>query len=91
MKNRIKAAIAAAGIAALAAFCFVQTNNQTEDLFERNVEALAADELIPIDHVLCFMRVAEGYDPQLYLEVRRCSDCTLVKTSTANTPSDCML
>ena len=47
MKNRIKAAIAAAGIAALAAFCFVQTNNQTEDLFEKNVEALADRELCP--------------------------------------------
>ncbi|MBR1573641.1 MAG: hypothetical protein IJ652_02195 [Bacteroidales bacterium] len=44
MKNRIKAAIAAAGIAALAAVCFVQTNNQTEDLFEKNVEALARGE-----------------------------------------------
>ncbi|MBR1573637.1 MAG: hypothetical protein IJ652_02175 [Bacteroidales bacterium] len=44
MKTRIVETITAAGIAALAAFCFVQTNDQTEDLFEKNVEVLADEE-----------------------------------------------
>ena len=89
MNTRIKAVMAAIGIAALAIVCLIKTNHQTEDLFEKNVEVLASTEHIPTDLVSCFMHVAEGYDPQLYLEVNRCSDCTMIKTSAANTPSNC--
>ena len=44
MNTRIKAALAAAGIVALATVCLIRTNNHADDLFEKNVEALAKTE-----------------------------------------------
>ena len=60
-----------------------------DDVFESNVEALSRDEFGPA--VPCFLNVADSYDPELYIETRKCSDCSIVKTSYVENQSTCNL
>lgn len=73
---------------------------QEDEVFELNLRALAVGGGEGEDEgeaggfgpsVACFNVVDESYNPDFYLEVRRCIDCELVKASSASTQSSCNL
>lgn len=60
------------------------------DLMRANIEALTDDTEFGTD-VLCYSNVNTNYDPDLYIEVRECMNCSVVKASSASNQLTCSI
>ena len=88
MKKRLLFMLTACAVAISAVLTAKSSRLKDAYLFEANVEALSDDEGFG-PTVICYKFVSDSYDPELYIEVRQCSDCKYKKTSSASGQSTC--
>lgn len=89
MKRRISLLIIVVVAVATAIILIFRATSVADNAFlETNVEALSDDESFGPE-VNCFSSVSDSYDPELYLEVRKCLDCKIMKTSHFSNPWKC--
>lgn len=89
MKKRIASLFISAIAIAISVILIIKDSPTADSIFfEANVEALSDGESFgPL--VNCYLSVSDSYDPELYLEVRKCIDCTIVKTNHVSNSSTC--
>ena len=85
----MKRSVFAIALLLFVAFIIALISSNTRcGMLQENLDALTQNEHFNPD-VQCFSSVSDDYDPDLFIEVRECSSCSIVATGQASSPSTC--